>query len=48
VLESAEDNNIQLVTKNASGEDTIPWPSAPFVLLALLGVAFLVAFRRRR
>ncbi len=49
VLESAEDNNVHLVTKNASGEDQLPWPSAPFVLLAMLGVALLVStFRRRR
>jgi MYXO-CTERM domain-containing protein len=47
VLESAEDNNVHLVNKNASGDESLPWPGAPFMLLALMGVAFLLSIRRR-
>jgi uncharacterized membrane protein len=48
VLESAEDNNVHMVTKNASGQEPLPGPSLPLMLLALLGVAFLVSLYRRK
>jgi len=48
VLESAEDNNILLVNKNVSGEDTIPGPSAAMMVLALLGALLVAGYLRRR
>jgi uncharacterized membrane protein len=48
VLESAEDNNDLMVTKNASGKDKLPGPSFSLVLMAFLGVAILAGSRGRK
>ncbi len=48
VLESAEDNNIQLETKQVMGDDKLPGPTVPMAMLALLGALFVAAIIRRR
>jgi uncharacterized membrane protein len=48
VLESAEDNNVHMVTKNASGEDALAMPWTSLMMLALLGAALIAGLRRRR
>jgi uncharacterized membrane protein len=49
VLESAEDNNVHLEKKNVKGDDSVPGPTAPLVVLAFLGavIAMVVIARRR-
>jgi uncharacterized membrane protein len=48
VLESAEDNNVQLYTKNVKGDEPLPGLSAPMMVLALLGAIFVAGLLRRR
>jgi uncharacterized membrane protein len=48
VLESAEDNNVHMVSKNVSGDDSLPGPSAPMMVMALLGALFVAGLLRRR
>ena len=48
VLESVENNNVFVISKNASGEDSLPGASLPFVLLALLGAVLYAGLMRRR
>jgi uncharacterized membrane protein len=48
VLESSEDNNIHMDSKQVMGDDTIPGPTLPLMVLALLGAVFVAAMLRRR
>ncbi len=48
VLESIEDNNIHRETKQVLGDDSIPGPTIPLVMLAFLGALFVAAMIRRR
>jgi hypothetical protein len=48
VLESAEDNNILLIDKNVSGEDSMPGLTSPLALLALLGALVVAGLGRRK
>ena len=48
VLESSEDNNIQLETKQVLGDETIPGLTVPMTMLALLGAVFVAAIIGRR
>jgi hypothetical protein len=48
VLESSEDNNIQLETKQVLGDETIPGLTVPMAMLALLGAVFVAAMSRKR
>jgi uncharacterized membrane protein len=49
VLESAEDNNVHQEKKKVSGSDSVPGPTAPLMVLALLGaiIAMVLIGRRR-
>ena len=48
VLESAEDNNIHMETKQVLGDEGIPGPTVAMAMLALLGAVFVAAMGRRR
>jgi subtilase family serine protease len=48
VLESAEDNNELLMTKNVAHDDTIPGLTSPLALFALMGAMCVALVIRRR
>ena len=48
VLESVEDNNIHMETKQVLGDEGIPGPTVPMVMLALLGAMFVAVMSRKR
>jgi hypothetical protein len=48
VLESGEDNNVHMETKQVLGDDAIPGLTVPLTVLALLGAVFVAAMLRKR
>ncbi|MCK4969366.1 MAG: hypothetical protein KAS77_02525, partial [Thermoplasmata archaeon] len=48
VLESAEDNNIHMETKQVLGDEGIPGPTVAMAMLALLGAMFVAVMSRKR
>ncbi|NOQ53320.1 MAG: hypothetical protein GQ558_01805, partial [Thermoplasmata archaeon] len=48
VLESVEDNNIHMETKQVLGDEGIPGPTVAMAMLALLGAMFVAVMSRKR